>query len=206
MTNPILLLSFLITKTSVEFCPTNGSLNSVTFGVLPTSNLKAPLFLLIVNLWPDTKGWFGIWIVRVGIDTLLLTFPINLFTFIALPVVVPIPTDWGPLKYIFSLLKDSNLFVLTGSIASVFKKSTFEPDVCATPTFLLTLNALLIGKTFSTSTVSVSTVFPEPILTELPADTSFGISVKKISCIKPLAEPTVIVDANDTLSVETPTL
>ena len=95
---------------------------------------------------------------------------------------------------------------ICGAITDQFKKSTFEPDVCATPIFLLTLNALLIGKTFSTSTVSVSTVFPEPILTELPADTSFGMSVKKISCIKPLADPTVIVDANDTLSVETPTL
>ena len=42
----------LITNTSVESVPKNGNLNSWTKFVLPTSNLFAPLSLLILNFCP----------------------------------------------------------------------------------------------------------------------------------------------------------
>ena len=75
-----------------------GTLNSVTKGVLPTSNLFAPFLLFKVTFWPVLNGWFGIRIVLVGIDTTSFTSPTNVFTSIAPPFVVPTPTDWGPLK------------------------------------------------------------------------------------------------------------
>ena len=88
----------------------------------------------------------------------------------------------------------------------MFKKSTFEPAVWATPTFLLILNPLLSGNTSNTWAVSVTIVFPEPILIELPDETILGMSVRKISCIKPPLSPIVIGDAKVTLWVDTPTL
>ena len=98
VTNPILSVPLLITNTSVEFDPKNGSLNSVTRLVVPTSKRFAPFRLLIVNFWPLVNGWFGIRIVLVGIETWLSNPPINSSTSIAPPTVVPTPTDWGPLK------------------------------------------------------------------------------------------------------------
>ena len=111
---PILSLSFLITYTSREFSPKWGTLNSVTSGVLPTSKRFAPFLLFKVTFWPVLNGWFGIWIVLVGIDTVSFISPIILSTLIAPPDVVPTPTDCGPLKYTTSLSSDTNLVVLTG--------------------------------------------------------------------------------------------
>ena len=98
VTKPILSGPLLITNTSVEFEPKNGNLNSVTRLVVPTSKRFAPFRLLIVNFWPLKNGWFGMRIVLVGIETWLSNPPINSFTSIAPPGVVPTPTDWAPLK------------------------------------------------------------------------------------------------------------
>ena len=98
MTKPILSVPLLITNTSVESAPKNGNLNSWTKFVLPTSNLFALDSLLMVNFCPFLNGWLGTLIVLVGIETSFTLVPINSSTFIALPIVVPIPTDWRPLK------------------------------------------------------------------------------------------------------------
>ena len=98
VTSPILSGPLLITNTSVEFCPKNGNLNSLTNGVLPTSKRFAPFLLFKITFWPVIKGWFGKWSVLVGIEVLFLISPTTLSTLIAPPAVVPTPTDWGPLK------------------------------------------------------------------------------------------------------------
>ena len=95
---PILSCPLLIMYTSSEFWPKWGTLNSVTNGVVPTSNLFAPFLLFNVTFWPVLNGWFGIWIVLVGIDNTSFKSPITVSTSIAAPFVVPTPTDWGPLK------------------------------------------------------------------------------------------------------------
>ena len=111
-----------------------GILNSLTRGVLPTSKRFAPFFLFKVIFWPVLNGWFGIWIVLVGIDTVSFIPPIILSTSIAPPDVVPTPTDWGPLKYTISLTSDSNLVVLTGILILLFNTSILDPAVWAIPT------------------------------------------------------------------------
>ena len=70
----------------------------MTKGVVPTSNLFAPFLLFKVIFWPVLKGWSGIRIVLVGIDTFSFNPPTTVSTLIAPPGVVPTPTDWGPLK------------------------------------------------------------------------------------------------------------
>ena len=87
-----------MTNTSVEFVPINGSLNSVTRGVRPTSKRFAPALLFRVSFCPVLNGWFGIWIVLVGIDVLSTISPTTLSTLVAPPGVVPTPTDWAELK------------------------------------------------------------------------------------------------------------
>ena len=98
VTKPILSGPLLITNTSDELAPKNGSLNSWTKFVLPTSNLFAPFRLLIVIFCPFLKGWLGILIVLVGMETSVTLSPMNVSTLIAPPIVVPIPTDCLPLK------------------------------------------------------------------------------------------------------------
>ena len=203
---PILFWPLFITYTSSEFCPIWGTLNSLTSGVVPTSNLLAPFLLFNVTFWPVLNGWFGIWIVLVGIDTVSFISPIILSTFIAPPEVVPTPTDWIPLKYIISSTSDSNLVVSTGILILLFNTSMLEPKVCAIPVCLNTLITFLNGYKFNTLKDSTSEVFPEPTLNEPPIAIVFGISVTKISWIKPLAAPTVIDFARPIVSVLTPTL
>ena len=140
---PILSSPLSITYTSSEFCPRWGILNSVTLGVLPTSNLFAPFLLFNVIFWPVLNGWFGMWIVLVGIETVSLISPVTLSTSIAPPEVVPTPTDWGPLKYIISFTSDVNLLVLTGILILLLSTSTLEPKVCAIPVCLWTLITFL---------------------------------------------------------------
>ena len=73
-------------------------MNSATFGVLPTSNLFAPLLLFNLTFCPVLNGWFGKCIVLVGMDKFCFVSPTTYSTVVALPAVVPIPIDWGPLK------------------------------------------------------------------------------------------------------------
>ena len=70
-----------------------GTLNSATLGVLPTSNLSAPIFLNKVTLCPVLNGCLGRCIVLVGIDKSCTTSPTIYFTLVAPPGVVPTPTD-----------------------------------------------------------------------------------------------------------------
>ena len=130
---PILSSPLSITYTSSEFCPTWGTLNSVTLGVLPTSKRFAPFLLFNVTFCPVLKGWLGIWIVLVGIDVLSTISPTILSTLIAPPGVVPTPTDWGALKYIISFDSEVNCLVLTGILISLFNMSMFDPRVWAIP-------------------------------------------------------------------------
>ena len=166
-----------ITKTSVEFWPTNGNLNSVTRGVRPTSKRFAPFFLFKINFCPVLKGWLGICNVLVGIEIVSFISPTILSTFIAPPAVVPTPTDCGPLKKIISLKSDSNWVVFTGMVIRLFKTSTVEPSVCAIPACLCTLITFLIGNTFNTLRTSESDVFAAPTLNEPPIETLLGIDV-----------------------------
>ena len=124
---PILFWPLFITYTSSEFCPIWGILNSVTRGVVPTSNRFAPTLLFKVTFWPVLNGWFGIRIVLVGIDTTSFKSPIKVSTSIAPPFVVPTPTDWGPLKNITLSGCESNFVVLTGILILLFRASTLEP-------------------------------------------------------------------------------
>ena len=130
---PILSGPLLITYTSRVFLPTWGTLNSVTLGVLPTSNLLAPLFLTKVTFCPVLNGWFGTCIVLVGIDKSFTTSPTKYFTLVAPPLVVPTPTDWGPLKYTKSFVLDSNFLVFTGILIWLFNTSITDPEVWAIP-------------------------------------------------------------------------
>ena len=130
-------------------------------------------------------------------------------TSIAPPFVVPTPTDWGPLKNITSLGSDSNFVVLTGILILLFRASTLDPAVCATPVCLSTLITFLASNRFNTCKNSMSAsapTFPEPIFIEPPIATLDGILFTWISWIKPFAAPIVIVFASPTESVPTPTL
>ena len=95
---PMLSLPLFIIKTSSEFCPIWGTLNSVTKGVVPTSNLLAPFLLCKVTFCPVLNGWLGRWIVLVGIDKFWFVSPTTYSTLVAPPLVVPTPTDCFPLK------------------------------------------------------------------------------------------------------------
>ena len=70
----------------------------MTKGVRPTSKRFAPTLLCNVSSWPVLNGWFGIWIVLVGIDVLFTISPTTLSTLVAPPEVVPTPTECGALK------------------------------------------------------------------------------------------------------------
>ena len=120
-------------------------MNSVTNGVVLTSKRFAPTLLFKVSFWPVLNGWFGMWIVLVGMDVLSTISPTILSTLIAPPGVVPTPTDWAELKYIISLTSDSNFLVWTGILIWLFKTSIFDPRVCAIPTCLKTLITFLVG-------------------------------------------------------------
>ena len=139
-----------MTNTSVEFAPINGSLNSVTKGVRPTSKRFAPALLFRVSFCPVLNGWFGIWIVLVGIDVLSTISPMILSTLVAPPAVVPTPTDCAELKYMISFTSESNFFVCTGILILLFKTSILEPRVWAIPTCLKTLITFLSGYMFNT--------------------------------------------------------
>ena len=193
-------------NTSVVFWPVNGNLNVLTTSVGPTSNLNAPFLLLRFTFCPVLNGWLGIWIVRVGIDKLLLVSPITWSTSIAPPAVVPTPTDWGPLKNIKSFLSETNFLVLTGINIWLFNTSISEPKVWAIPACLCILITFGVGNISNTFNISVSVVFPEPTLNDPPTATELGIEVTKISWITPLALPTFIVCASPILSVLIPTL
>ena len=65
--------------------------------------------------------------------------PTTYSTVVALPGVVPTPTDWGPLKYIISFILDSNFLVFAGILILLFKTSILDPKVCAIPVYLWTL-------------------------------------------------------------------
>ena len=136
VTKPILFSPLSITNTSVEFAPRNGNLNSVTKGVVPTSKRFAPTLLFNVSFCPVLNGWFGIWIVLVGIDVLSIISPMILSTLVAPPAVVPTPTDCAELKYMISFTSESNFFVCTGILILLFKTSILEPRVWAIPTCL----------------------------------------------------------------------
>ena len=86
----------------------------------------------------------------------------------------------------------------------MFKISTLEPKVCATPAFLNILITLFLLKTLSTFNVSVE--LPTPILNVPPIETVFGILLTNISCTTPLELPVVIDFPNETVSVLTPIL
>ena len=79
------------------------------------------------------NGWFGIRIVLVGMETFSLISPITDSTVIALPGVVPTPTDWGPLKYIISFFFELNFLVFAGILILLFKTSTLDPKVWPAP-------------------------------------------------------------------------
>ena len=88
----------------------------------------------------------------------------------------------------------------------LFNTSIFEPTVWAIPVVLSTLIILLEGKKSITLNNSVSDVFPEPTLRELPTDIVVGTAVTEISWTNPATLPAVIDTANPVDSVLTPTL
>ena len=193
----------LITYKSWEL-KVSGILNVCTNPFVDTPiEVLSPAAIFKVTFWPVLNGWLGRWIVLVGTGILVLTSPTTFSTLIALPDVVPTPTDWGALKKITSFFLDSNFLVLTGILILLLRTSILEPNVCAapaTPTALWTLITFLVLKTFNTLKNSV------PIFKNPSTETVFGISVTCISSIFPLVLPTVIVLARPIVFVLTPIL